>query len=93
MRQGGRGGRRALFKGLMVTVDKEWVDVLAEEYLPSGFCLLSYWDSQRCSLFCVAPFPLPSMYFGPNEVLFLDLSSTRRMSTGSELSASGSWKR
>lgn len=43
------------FKGLMVTVDKEWVGILAEEYLSSSFCFLACWGLPemillRCSL-------------------------------------------
>lgn len=50
MGQAFRGGRRTLFQGLMVTVDKEWVGVLAEKWLPGGFWLLDRWSLQRCFL-------------------------------------------
>lgn len=63
----GRRGRPC-FKGLMVTVDKEWVGFWAKECLPSGFCFLACWGlPEMLSAPCVALFSLPSMYFRPNE--------------------------
>lgn len=79
------------FKGLMVTVDKEWVGVLAEKWLPGGFCLLDRRSLQRCSLLCCY---LPSNFVNirRSEGILTDLSGAGE-SVGGEFPAVGSWKR
>lgn len=77
------------FKGLMVTVDKEWVGILAEEYLPSSFYFLACWGLRDDASALLSPLFLPCT---PDQMkgLFMDLSSAERMSIGDKLSASAS---
>lgn len=79
------------FKGLIVTLDKKWVGVLAEKWLPGGFCLLNRRSLQRCSLLCCC-LPFNFVNVRRSEGVLTDLSGAG-VSVGGEFPEDGSWKR